>query len=199
MANRKSLMDNFRFLIVKYKSMIAVKEPPGVTFRHFFVRICLLFVMPLLWLSACGDRTWEDVAFVETGAGEIRAGDLVRLEPASFSPREIARSGSSFEKFTFNGNLVNNSSDLELYGNVSLIYGGEGLIVRSTIKSTDEIQWDANEPQKAITLFFLEDKAIYGDGYLYFYLTDINDTCVSNIIKWPVTFVTNPAGNAGLV
>lgn len=191
MANRKSLMDNFRFLIVKYKSMIAGKEPPGVTFRHFFVRTCLLFVMPLLWLSACGDRTWEDVAFVETGAGEIRAGDLVRLEPASFSPREIARSGSSFEKFTFNGNLVNNSSDLELYGNVTLNYGGGGeVMVRSTIKSTNEIQWAANEPQKAITIIFLENKTLSGDGYLYFFLTDINDTCVSNIIKWPVTFVT---------
>lgn len=186
----------------KYKSMIAGKEPLGVTFRHHTLKICLLFVMPLLWLSACDNRTWEDVAVVETGSGEIRAGDLVRLEPTSFEVRKISGSGFSIEKFTFNGNLVNNSSDLELIGKVTLIYGSGGLNVVSTITGRDEsIQWAANEPQKAITITFINfpDTVLSGDGYLYFYLTDLDGAPVSNIVKWPVTFVTDPPEKAELV
>ena len=58
--------------------------------ERWVVRALLLSVMPLLWLNACGDRTWENVATIETGSGAISAGDLVQLEPSSFEPAELS-------------------------------------------------------------------------------------------------------------
>ena len=154
------------------------------------VRALLLSVMPLLWLNACGDRTWENVATIETGSGAIRAGDLVQLEPSSFEPAELSGSEFAVEKFTFTGHLLDTASDLDLIGTVTVLSGSGDFRSTETL-SSDTTHWAANELQKEITIDFpiLPIRAAYsGKGYLHFYLKDLDGNCVSNIVAWPVTF-----------
>ncbi len=172
-----------------------------LSYSLFILNIFLLSVMTLL-LAGCGDRTWEEVSSTGTGDREIRAGDLVRLEPASFQPREISGTGFVIEKFIFNGSLLNDSSDLKLSGKVKLHFEREsGFIVDTTIASAEPIQWAASESKKAVTISYIkmQNETGSGEGYLYFYLTDLNGACVSNIVKWPIAFVADSERGADVV
>ena len=161
--------------------------------RRLTLRTCFFTVMSLLWIDAYGDRTWHDVASVEMGTGTLRAGDLVRLEPTSFRPVEMSNHMFTNKQFKFSGILLDNSSDLEIIGNVTSMSGGVDDPHWETRHDATSIQWGASESQKKITINFVRMPKNTGPQYqgnrlFYFYVTDSNGACISNIVAWPVTF-----------
>ena len=145
----------------------------------------------MLALVACGGpSSWEDITDLDTGSDKIRAGTAVRIEPSAFEAAEISSTEFSIKKFNFSGTRKDGSGGLELLPTVTLM-ASEGDFHSVETQSQEAIQWTVGEAQKAITISFLNmptGSAYSGKGSLYFYMTDKDKNCVSNIVAWPVAF-----------
>lgn len=146
----------------------------------------------LLSLISCGgSSSWNDIAVLDIRSGKIQAGDAVRIEPSAFETVEFSSTELSIKKFKFNGTRTDSSENLELFPTVTVM-AGEGNFGSVETQSTEEtIQWAVGEPQKAITIVFMNmqrGSSYSGKGHLYFYMTDKDKNCVSNIVAWPVAF-----------
>ena len=150
---------------------------------------CAVFLSMSL-LSCGGPSSWEDLAEIDTGSSKILAGNELRIEPSEFAAASIVGTAFSITKFNFNGTRKEGTGDLELLPTVTVMAGKGDFHAVETL-SEKAIHWRAGEPQKAVTITYVNmptGSAYSGKGHLYFYLTDPDKNCVSNIVAWPVEF-----------
>jgi len=159
--------------------------------KPLFWKLPFTATLLLSFISCDGSSSWDDITVLEMTSGKIQAGDAVRIEPSAFETVEISSTEFSIKTFKFNGTRTNSSGDLELLPTVTLMAGEGNFHSVETQSPKEAIQWSVGEPQKAITIAFLNmpsGSSYSGKGYLYFYMTDKDKNCVSNIVAWPVAF-----------
>lgn len=145
-----------------------------------------------LGMPNCTRKSWKEVPSLATAHGSLNAGRQVRLIPISSNPRRISTKQAVEKRFKFRGTLVSPPQHREVKGKVTLV--GERLIGkkgRTSVNQTWEnppLKWAQREYEREIEIRFLvmPGRTYKGSGWMYFYLTDLEDECVSNIIAWPV-------------
>ncbi|MFN2530678.1 MAG: hypothetical protein ABR555_05225 [Pyrinomonadaceae bacterium] len=159
----------------------------------------------LALLCACRhqgvDQNWQEIPSLEIGEKKLSAGKLIRLEPKVGNPVQMSGSQMTYEKFKFLGTLLDPRSDLDVKRTVTADFVGadeHGLVKdkqRSVTEAGEPMKWMKSESRRDIEFTFAVPpviappvaSALSGKGFLYFYLTDLNGNCVSNIVASPVT------------
>ena len=147
---------------------------------------CVL--LSLLTMTACS-RRWSEVSEVPAKAPSgraIRAGSTFRIEPVQFTPAQFAGKEFTENKFAFRCRSLQKGVVSEYIGTSMLVMKG----VTETQPGTIE-KWATGDDAKEISLRWMvipEIGAYHGGGSLYFYLSDKDKNCISNIVAWPVAF-----------
>ncbi|MBZ5670989.1 MAG: hypothetical protein LAO04_14835 [Acidobacteriia bacterium] len=162
--------------------------------RNKWVKPALLGVA-LLTMFACRHHNWKDIPSLELGTKTLNAGKQVRLEPSLSNPVQMPGSQLSSEKFKFQGTLLDTRSDLDVKKTVTVGFiSGDKL--RAVTMTGEPMKWMKNERRREIEISFFvppgeafgSEQTLSGRGFLYFYLTGPDGSCVSNIIAWPMEF-----------
>jgi hypothetical protein len=147
-------------------------------------------------------QDWQEVPSLEIGEKKLSAGKLFRLEPNVANPVQMPGGQMSYEKFKFLGTLLDPRSDLDVKRTVTADFVGadeQGVVKdkeRSITEAGEPMKWMKSESKRDIEFTFAVPpviappaaSALSGKGFLYFYLTDLDGNCVSNIVAWPMTF-----------
>ncbi len=158
--------------------------------RSLVFKMLVLAVTVALCQSACGERTLEELDWFSDGADTIQSGDQFTLKPTAFEPAEMAGDELDRRTFSFKGTRTSDSVGLEVQLRAALVMGEEGSSLTET-QFGDTVMW----PQDSAAMVLEMEWAVLpfggtygGEGYLYFYLTDLENNCLSNILAWPIKF-----------
>lgn len=144
------------------------------------------------FLGGCS-KPVEDVESVKLGSKTITAGNRFHLSPVK--DEAITLSGKEFSNtnFVFHCALLSNATDIEYRGAVTFqSKSSRGSLVTETQSAQSFEKWPSGTAQKDVTVTFnlLPTFTTYsGHGFLYIYLTNKEERCISNIVKWQVKFI----------
>ena len=142
-------------------------------------------------LCSCGDSTWQELSVLEVGEDTVTAGVIVRIEPSAYQPVKLHGNQFTTKTFAFKGTLLNRSSDLDCVANITIFSKSGDMNISNTQSPGDTIRWAMTEVEKDLDIDFIlmpDSRRYSGKGHFYFYLTDADKKCISNIVGWKVTF-----------
>lgn len=155
--------------------------------KHLICKYSALLIITSSFLISCSQTPWEDVPAI----GEsVKAGKVVRIEPVNYNVVHFKKDAIEVKSFPFKGTLLDKSLNDYCITNVSVFSGGDRLDI-SESQTPDTILWSGNELEKELEISYAYIpvmRGYTGSGMLYFYLTDMDKTCISNIVGWEVEF-----------
>ena len=159
--------------------------------KHIFSGAILVLCSLFMVFAGCGEDTYKNVNSLELHTQTIKAGKRIHIVPVDYHPAAISGTTQGVTTFKFTGTLLDSSENLTLITRATLLLGRGGYKKIETQKDAEPITWGKDAHTKELQFSFvvsLTEGTYMGGGYLYFYLTDLDDHCVSNIVAWPVTF-----------
>lgn len=132
-------------------------------------------------LSATGETAWQNAPNI----GDVTAGEALVLEPVDYAKVTIQNSAN--RHFPFTCTPAGTAKPAFKCSFVISYSNGYGSVLQ-TITYGKVITWEADQTQADVDILFTTDMTLSGNDYLYFYLVDENDVCISNIVMWDVSF-----------
>ncbi|NLI22889.1 MAG: hypothetical protein GX418_15250 [Clostridiales bacterium] len=131
--------------------------------------------------AAATEAAWQNTPNVD----DVVAGDALALQPVDYAKVTVAWPGS--HSFFFTCKPAGDARPAFKRAMI-LSYVEGNYQVKSTSVFSSVAQWEENQETADVEFFLSNDKHLTGEGFVYFYLVDENDVCVSNIVPWEVAF-----------
>ena len=149
--------------------------------------------LSLLVIGCSNKKAVEDITLLKLGHETITAGNYFRLTPVKDEPITLSGKDFSANDFVFHCILLSKETDIEYQGAVTFqASSSSGRTVTETQSVKEFDRWPSGVTQKDITIHFSFLPLMYtysGHGFLYLYLVDKHNHCISNIVRWKVNFV----------
>lgn len=153
----------------------------------------LCITASVLFFISCSDKKpVENLQSIKLGNETITAGNYFRL--TSLHTESIIIKGKEFSENNIKFKCVSlmKESEVEYKGAVSTQASSGNKTVTETTAVKEFERWPAGMIEKEISIKYIYMPTLYaytGEGFLYFYLVDKENKCISNIIRLVVKFI----------